>query len=144
MFKHILLPTDGSDASIRALEQGAELAQALGAEVTLMSAVERFGGGAIGLTYRDVDHPLNQAARDTALFCLDEAEKLLAKYELKMNKMVLHEGSVYQCILQAVEKSGADLIVMGSHGAGALERLLVGGQTQRVLAHTTTPVLVLR
>ena len=143
MYKHILLPTDGSKASIRAIEQGAELAQALGAEVTLMSAVERFGVGAIGLTYSDIGHPLNIAAREAALFNLDEAQQLLAKYKLKINKMVLHEGSIYQCILEATKQSGADLIVMGRHGSGALERLLVGSQTQRVLAHTTTPVLVL-
>ena len=144
MFKHILLPTDGSEASVRAVEKGAELAKILGAEVTLMSAVERFSGGAVGLAHGDVGHPLHEAAREAALFCLSEARALLVKYDLKVNQLVLHDGSVHQCILEAVERSGADLIVMGSHGAGALERLLVGSQTQRVLAHTRTPVLVLR
>jgi nucleotide-binding universal stress UspA family protein len=53
-----------------------------------------------------------------------------------------HTG-IYQGILAAAQLFNADLIVMGTHGAGALERLIVGSQTQRVLAHTAIPVLVL-
>jgi nucleotide-binding universal stress UspA family protein len=144
MFKHILLPTDGSDASQRALEKGAALAKALGAEVTLMSAIEPYPVGMMGGAYRAQDNPMHQAARDAATHWLNAAQAQIEKYDIKVGRHISESTSVYQGILEAAKASGADLIVMGSHGAGALERLLVGSQTQRVLAHTTLPVLILQ
>ena len=144
MFKHILLPTDGSEASLKAIQKGAELAKALGASVTLMTAVERFSGGLISAASRSDDDPMVEAARAAGNHWLHSADSVLAKHDIKANHLAIEGRSVYESILEAAEKSGADLIVMGSHGAGALERLLVGSQTQRVLAHTNIPVLVLR
>ena len=143
MFKHILIPTDGSDASKRALEKGADLAKALGSCVTLMTAIEQYPVGMMGDTYRAQDNPMHQAAREAAQHWLTEAHALIASRALTVNHHIAEHCSVFQGILEAAQKSGADLIVMGTHGAGALERLLVGSQTQRVLAHTTIPVLVL-
>jgi len=144
MFKHILLPIDGSDSSVRAVEKGVALAKALDAKVTLMSAIEQYPAGLRGSVYRAEDSPVRQAAKDAAAHWLGAAQEVAAASGIKAEQLILEEGSVYQCILAAAEQSGADLIVMGSHGAGALERLLVGSQTQRVLAHTSLPVLVLR
>lgn len=144
MFKHILLPTDGSESSMRAVEKGAELARVLGADVTLMTAIEQYPVGMMGKNYRAEDNPMHQAARDAALHWLATAQAVLTKYAIQAKHLILQDRSVYQSILEAAEKSEADLIIMGSHGAGALERFLVGSQTQRVLAHTSIPVLVLR
>lgn len=143
MFKHILLPTDGSEASLRAVEKGAELAKALGAEVTLMIAIEHFSMGIRGTSYRPEDDPLHQAAREAAAHWLAAAQAVVDKYEVKSHQTILEQRNVHQCILEAAQTSGADLIVMGNHGAGAFERLMVGSETQRVLAHTTIPVLVM-
>lgn len=144
VFKHILLPTDGSESSARAVDMGAELAKALGAEVTLMTAVERNPIGMVGDVYRAEDNPMHQAARDAAAHWLAAAQDIAAKYGIKAHHMVMQDRTVHQSILEAAKASGADLIVMGTHGAGAIERLLIGSQTQRVLAHTNIPVLVLR
>jgi len=144
MFKHILLPIDGSDSSARAVAVGAELAKAVGAEVTLMTAVEQYPGGMMGGVYRAEDNPMHQAARDAATHWLATAQAIVAQHGIKANEVVLQGRTVYQSILDGAKTSGADLIVMGTHGAGAIERLLVGSQTQRVLAHTNIPVLVLR
>lgn len=143
MFKHILLPTDGSEAALRAVVRGAELAQALGAEVTVMTAVEHFPAGIMGSAYRPDDDDLHQAARDAAAQRLSAAEEAITGLGLKVHRILTQERTVYQAILEAAKTSGADMIVMGTHGLGALERLLVGSQTQRVLAHTNLPVLVL-
>jgi nucleotide-binding universal stress UspA family protein len=143
MFKHILIPTDGSEASKRALEKGAGLAKALGAKVILMTAIEPYPVGMMGGVYRSEDNPMHQAARDAAAHWLDEAHGLIAKYDLVVQRHISEHASIYQGILEAAKLLGADLIVMGTHGAGALERLIVGSQTQRVLAHTAIPVLVL-
>jgi nucleotide-binding universal stress UspA family protein len=143
MFKHILIPTDGSDASKRALEKGADLAKALGAQVTLMTAIDQYPVGIMGETYRTQNNPMHQAAREAAQHWLTQALALIESRDLTVHQHIAEHRSVYQGILDAAQSSGADLIVMGTHGAGALERLLVGSQTQRVLAHTTIPVLVL-
>ncbi|OYU45381.1 MAG: hypothetical protein CFE44_07810 [Burkholderiales bacterium PBB4] len=142
MFKHLLIPTDGSEASQRALQRGVELAKALGASVTLMTAVEH-PGALRGLAVQASDNPMHQAAQAAALHWLEEAQASVAHWGVSVVCVVGEHQSIYQSILETARTSGADLIVMGTHGAGALERLLVGSQTQRVLAHTTIPVLVL-
>jgi len=143
MFKHILLPTDGSEASLRAVAKGVELAKAVGAEVTLMIAIEHFSMGILGGSHRTDDDPLNTAAKEAAAHWLTEAQAVAAKHGVRPKQLVVQERTVHQSILEAAKSTGADLIVMGTHGAGAFERLIVGSQTQRVLAHTTIPVLVL-
>lgn len=143
MFKHILLPTDGSEASLRAVHKGAELAKALSAEVTLMIVVEPFSVSHVVSGYKPDDDGLIPAAADTASHWLKAAQAVVDQYGIKSQQMVMQQHKVHQCILEAAATSGADLIVMGTHGAGFVERLLVGSETQRVLAHTTIPVLIL-
>jgi nucleotide-binding universal stress UspA family protein len=143
MFKSILIPTDGSEASKRALQAGAGLAKALGARLCLMTAIEPYPAGLMGDVYRAEDNPMHQAARDAAHHWLGEAQALIAVHGLEVKTHVSEHASIHQGILGAAKVFKADLIVMGTHGAGALERLIVGSQTQRVLAHTTIPVLVL-
>ena len=144
MFKHILLPIDGSEASIRAVGKGAELAKALGASITLMTAIEQNPAGLVGIVYRAEDNPMHQAARDAAAYWLSQAKDIVVQHGIEPKEMVMQERSVLQSILAAAASTGADLIVMGSHGASAFERLLIGSQTQRVLAHTDIAVMVLR
>lgn len=144
MFKHILLPIDGSDASNRAVKKGAELAKVLGAEVTLMTCVEQHLAGLAGSVYQAEDNPMHQAARDAGSHWIAQAKALVVQHGVDPHELIIQDRTVLQAILDAAQSTGADLIVMGSHGAGALERLLIGSQTQRVLAHTSIPVLVLR
>lgn len=142
MFKHILLPTDGSEASLRAVAKGAELAKSVGAEVTLMIAMDHFAVHRLVSGYGPEDESMQQAARDSAGHWLAAAQAVVDQHGVKSQQLIVPQGKVHQCILEAAKKSGADLIVMGTHGAGAFERLMVGSETQRVLAHTTIPVLV--
>lgn len=144
MFEHILIPTDGSESSAKAVAKGAALAKALGAKITLMTAVVPASEVLAGAAYKAADNPMNDAARTTAQFWLDSAHEIASQAGVQAQQIMLQERSVYESILAAARQQQADLIVMGSHGAGALERLLLGSQTQRVLAHTTLPVLVLR
>jgi nucleotide-binding universal stress UspA family protein len=133
----------GSEASMRAVEKGAALAHELSAEVTLMIAIDQSSLAFIGNGKRPDDDPLLQAARDAAAHWMAAAQALVQKYDVKARQIILEHGRAHQCILQAAQTSGADLIVMGTHGAGLLERLMVGSQTQRVLANTTIPILVI-
>lgn len=144
MFKHLLIPTDGSESSARAIAKGAALAKALGARLTLMTAVVPASDVLAGAAYKAADNPMNEAARTAAQYWLDSALVMATQAGVLAEQLMMQERSVYESILAAARQQEADLIVMGSHGAGALERLLLGSQTQRVLAHTNLPVLVLR
>lgn len=142
MFKHILLPTDGSEASLRAVEKGIELAKAFGSKLTLMTALDHFSL----MLHRSgtplPDDPMVQAAKAAAAHWLGVAQAQVAREGLKAEELIMQESNVHQSIVAAANACNADLIIMGTHGAGALERWMVGSQTQRVLAHTTVPVLV--
>ncbi|MBI2746563.1 MAG: universal stress protein [Burkholderiales bacterium] len=144
MFQHILLPTDGSDPAMRAVARGVELAQRLGARVTVMTALEHFPAGIMASGYRPHDEPQEVPGLQAATYWLEQAEAVARAAGVPCERLLMREQKiVYRAILDAAQQSGADLIVMGTHGMGLMERLFVGSQTQRVLAHTTIPVLTL-
>jgi nucleotide-binding universal stress UspA family protein len=143
MFKHILLPTDGSAPSLRAVEKGADLARQLGADVTVMTAIEHVPAGVMGSPYRPEAQQHADAAHTAAVERLEAAEDVVRVRGVRCHRVLTREQPVYQGVISAAAAAGADLIVMGTHGASGLERLLLGSQTQRVLAHTQIPVLVL-
>ena len=140
MFKHILLPTDGSEAAQRAVARGVALAAQLGSEVTVMTAIEHFPQHLIGSPQR-ADAAQNPPGWQAAQYWLDQAEAVAQQAGVPCQRVVERDKPVFRAILDAAQTSGADLIVMGTHGLGLVERLFVGSQTQRVLAHTQIPVL---
>lgn len=144
MFKHILLPTDGSETAMRAVTRGVELAAQLGSEVTVMTAIEHFPAGIMGSGYRPPESPQELPGQQAANYWLDQAEAVARAAGVPCRRIVVRDQPVFRAILEAAQTSNADLIVMGTHGMGLIERIFVGSQTQRVLAHTTIPVLTLR
>lgn len=143
MFKHILLPTDGSEVALRALGQGVELARCIGARVTVMTALEHFPAGIMGSGYRPQFDQDTQAGHEAAQARLDQAEQVARAAGLNCQRLLVRDKPVYRAILDAAQTSGADLIVMGTRGMGLMERLFIGSQTQRVITHTDIPVLTL-
>jgi len=144
MFQHILLPTDGSEPAMRAVARGVELAQRLGARVTVMTALEHFPAGIMASGYRPHDEPQEVPGLQAATYWLEQAEAVARAAGVPCERLLMREQKiVYRAILDAAQQCGADLIVMGTHGMGLMERLFVGSQTQRVLAHTTIPVLTM-
>ena len=143
MYKHLLLPTDGSETSMRAVRQGVALAQTLGAEVTVMTVIEHFPSGITGSANLPEETVRQASAREAALERLAAAENVAEQAGVRCHRILARDQPVHQGILEAASTAGADLIVMGTHGMGAIERFLVGSQTQRVLAHTKLPVLTL-
>lgn len=143
MFKHILLPTDGSDTALRAVQGGVELAARLGAEVTVMTALEHFPAGIMASGYRPDAVPHDERSHELAQERLAQAEVVARAAGVVCHRLLARDKPVYRAILDAAETSGADLIVMGTRGLGLVERLFIGSQTQRVLTHTQIPVLTL-
>lgn len=143
MFQHILLPTDGSEPAMRAVARGVELAARLGAKVTVMTVIEHFPVGILAAGYQPAEPVQEAPGVQAADYWLDQAEAVARQAGVPCARIVLRDRPVFRAILDAAESSGADLIVMGTHGMGLVERLFLGSQTQRVLAHTQIPVLTL-
>ena len=148
MFKHILLPTDGSKLSDRAVQKGIELAQAVGARVTAMHAIPEFRMMAdesfVLPTSVDIKKRYEKEAKA-------RAEKLLAKITERAKEAGLKADSVcvmgdvpYEAIIEACKKTKCDVIVMASHGRRGVSGLLLGSETSKVLTHSKVPVLVVR
>lgn len=145
MFKHILIATDGSDRSERAIRLGVELATTAGAKVTAVMAtwpippiyVEGAGG-----TVRNEE--LEQNARDFAKRCLVVAADAARRVGIACETVHAIEAHPHEAIVRTAEANRCDLIVMASHGRSGASAVLLGSETQKVLAHTKLPVLVSR
>jgi nucleotide-binding universal stress UspA family protein len=147
MFKHILIPTDGSKLSEQAAKAGVALAQAVGARVTALFAAPP----ATPVVYKNLLPSKYMAPDEHA----EMIERLAAKYLGVIERAAqsagvrcetLHTTSDFPAdtILQTAAKRKCDLIVMASHGERGLKAVLLGSQTQKVLAHAKIPVLVYR
>jgi nucleotide-binding universal stress UspA family protein len=145
MFKHILIPTDGSDLSRKAVIYGVQLAKSLGARVTAITLTE----------------PYHVASMDAVLVAEtteehDERVARIADRALEQVKMAAEAAGVtvetvreshdqpYRAIIDCALANQCDLIVMASHGRRGVAALLLGSETAKVLTHSTIPVLVYR
>lgn len=147
MYKRILVPTDGSPLSKKAVRSAVSLAAKLGAEVVALNVVPPYPTayfeGGINVSVREVARIEKQwklngeaLARDVALAA--EAAGVQAK------AVTVRSDLVAEAILAAARKHRCDLVVMASHGRRGIKRLLLGSETQHVLTRGSVPVLVLR
>jgi nucleotide-binding universal stress UspA family protein len=145
MFKHILIATDGSDRSERAIRLGVDLAKATGAKVTAVIATWPVPPVYIeGAVLAIENEELKQNARDFAKRCLAVAADSAKAADVVCETVHLIKTRPYEAIVQTAEASHCDLIVMASHGRSGTSALLLGSETQKVMAHTKLPVLVCR
>jgi nucleotide-binding universal stress UspA family protein len=147
MYQRILVPTDGSPLSKKAMRSAVELAASLGAEVVALNVVPRYPQsyfeGGIPVATSEVARVEKQwAERGQAI--ADEVGKAAEKAGVKAKAVTVKSDLVAEAILAAARKNKCDLVVMASHGRKGLKRLLLGSETQHVLTHGNIPVLVLR
>lgn len=145
MFKHILIPTDGSKFSSNAAGEAIRFAADARADVTLLAVVEPFemlsGNAEEFLEERDHYERIAEAQCNAFLSpAKAEAERRGVSYET----LVINGNSVSRAIIETAVDRGCDLIAMGSHGRGGLASLLLGSVTSKVLALSRMPVLVYR
>lgn len=147
MFKKILLPTDGSALSKRAVKKGVAFAKKMGAGVVGFFSPEDYQV----VLYSEYVPPNLLSKKEFEAHARTVAEKHLAYVERTARAAgVAYEGfytasvAPWNAIVDAANKRKCDLIVMGSHGRSGLKGLLLGSQTSKVLTHTKIPVLVLR
>lgn len=147
MYQRILVATDGSKLSKKAVHGAIELATSLGADLVALFVVARypvsyFEGGAT-ISRQDVARIEKQwADNGQALVEAVRHEALAAG--VKAKALVVRSNLVAESIVSTAKKHKCDLVVMASHGRKGLKRILLGSETQQVLTHSTIPVLVLR
>jgi nucleotide-binding universal stress UspA family protein len=151
MFRHLLVPTDGSDLSTAAIRGAASFAADAGARITLLHVTQGvlllpqgslFGDPVLA----DPDWPqrLQRLERENAQQILDRGRELVELAGVACGVDLAKPGLIHAEILAAAQRHGCDLIFMASHGRKGLGGLLLGSETQRVLTHGVLPVLVYR
>jgi nucleotide-binding universal stress UspA family protein len=147
MYKHILVATDGSKLSQKAVTHAIALAQALGAKMTVFYASPDYPlpAYADGVVYEPV------SKKEYAALANQEAEKILSAIAQKAEAGGIECATVHtiapapwEAILAAAKKAKAEAIVMASHGRRGVSALLLGSETQKVLTHSKIPVIVVR
>jgi nucleotide-binding universal stress UspA family protein len=147
MYTNILVATDGSKLSGKAVTHAIALAQALSAKVTAFYASPDYPMPAFsdGVVYDPISR------KDYTAMALKEADKVLGPVKQKAEAAGLQCATMHaiapapwEAILAAARKSKCDAIVMASHGRRGLTAVLLGSETQKVLTHSKLPVLVVR
>ena len=147
MYKHILVPTDGSDLSTQAVDQACTLARSLGSSITLLYVQPDYpqpivGEGAlIAPEHRD---DYLRGAAELAERVLSEASARVQAQGVAVDTHTEISDRPWQIIVDTAESKGCDLVFMASHGRRGLVGLLIGSETHKVLTHCTIPVLVYR
>ena len=148
MFKHILIPTDGSKLALKGAKAGVKLASALGARVTALFVVQpyfpaMYGEAAIyvpALSPQEYKKASAQAAKKA----LAAVEAQARAAGVACSALSVSDPQPWGGILRVARSKRCDAIALASHGRGALGGLILGSEAQRVLAHSKIPVLVTR
>lgn len=145
MYKHILIPIDGSDLSNVGLEAGLALAKALDAPVTVLTVSIPFhvlSMEAIQLESARLEYELQAKTRSGGwlIAAADKAKALGVRCTTQWRE----NEHPYRAIVDTAQEEGCDLITMSSHGRSGVTAALLGSETQKVLAHSKVPVLVYR
>ena len=150
MYRHILIPTDGSELAEHAVTNGLSLAKSVGAKITVIIVEEPFDWLSV---------PETRTSQRQALDKLAEHKEQVEKYTanvlsgaadaakqagVRCDTMRVANASPYQAIIATASDRGCDLIAMTSHGRGGLSAVVLGSVTNKVLTHTKIPVLVYR
>ncbi|KQV82239.1 sulfate transporter [Massilia sp. Root351] len=145
MFQHILLPTDGSDIAAAMTAKTLAFARSCGARVTALHVVLDFHT----LTYHtdmlaDTRQRYEQESAAHARALLDEVCKAAREQGVPCESLVVQAAQPHEAIVRTARDRGCDLICIATHGRHGIKGLLLGSETQKVLAHSEIPVLVLR
>jgi nucleotide-binding universal stress UspA family protein len=143
MYRHILIPTDGSELAEHGVAHGLALAKSVGAKVSVIFVVEPLNwaplveGGAIEQLGRYYEQ-----LKKLAVSVLDRLANAAKEAGVSCETIQVENEQPHRAIIAAAEEKGCDLIVMSSHGRSALSMLLIGSVANKVLTLAKTPVLV--
>jgi nucleotide-binding universal stress UspA family protein len=145
MYKHILIPTDGSEMSARAIAHGVELAKRLNAKVTGLAVISPWDDVAFSIKTFDISQAQYErnaeAYASASLLVISNAAKAA---EVICSVVQLKDPQPWTAIIDTARRMHSDLILMASHGRSGIGAMIIGSETQKVLTHSTRPVLVYR
>lgn len=146
MFKNILIPTDGSEQSQRAVRAGVELAKLHGGRVTGIHVIPDYH---LLIAYEGAFDPvteerIEEEAKTRAEAYLEFVRQTCSEADIACSTVCETSDHPYEAILKTAEANGCDLILMTSHGRKGLAAVLLGSETRKVLTHANVPVLVMR
>ena len=150
MYKSILVPTDGSKLSAKAVNEAIKLAKTCGAKITMLHVMPKSqmfldeGFVVPTTTSQSLNTQFKKQTTARSKEILDEARVEAAAAGVECAGASIASSSPYEAIIKLATKSKCDLIVMASHGRKGLEGLLLGSETTKVLVHSTVSVLVVR
>jgi nucleotide-binding universal stress UspA family protein len=146
MYRHILIPTDGSKLAHNAIVHGLLLAKTVGAKVTVLTVEASFNPSDVPASRVNL---MSAAFEEYAKYAREHAASILnaaaddAKAEgVQCETVQIIQDHPYKAIVTAAKDNGCDLIVMASHGRGGIAAIVLGSVTAKVLTHTSIPVLV--
>jgi nucleotide-binding universal stress UspA family protein len=129
MYRHILIPTDGSELAERAVTHGLSLAKFVGAKATVIIAAEAFA-------------KYTEQIKQHSASVLDRVAKAAKQAGVPCDTIHVRDVQPYEAIITTAADRACDLIVMASHGRSGLSAIVLGSVTNKVLTHAKTPVLV--
>lgn len=140
----ILVPTDGSELSEKAIQGAVQLAKQLGSRIVGLTVVEPY-------SYASLSEYRPESFEDFEVRTQKIAQERLGKFEaaakaggIKFESTIVKSFSAYEAIIDTANKQECDAIFMASHGRHGLNAVLLGSETQKVLAHSRIPVMVYR
>jgi nucleotide-binding universal stress UspA family protein len=145
MFKHVLIATDGSELAKKAVEHGLLLAKALGSKATAVTVTEPWDAVVVAeaAVVFSPDH-YDESVAASAANILRGVTEAAARVRVSCETVHFKDQFPAEGIVEAAKRLGCDLIVMASHGRRGMSRLLLGSQANKVLTHSTIPVLIFR
>ena len=144
MYKRILVPTDGSEITAKAVETAVTMARAFGATLLTLAVKEPFPYSAITEMQPIPPQEFFDAQERIAVKHIDQVKATCAAAGVECHAATVEAAHPWEAIIDFGKDQGADLIVMASHGRRGVAALLLGSETQKVLTHSTVPVLVVR
>jgi len=147
MFKNILVPTDGSKLSQKAVGEALELARLCGAKLIALHVYPKFFGspyGTFGPTEDILAEAHTQHHQATAAKLFAAIKKLGDAVGVQVDVVQVESDDVHKTIIAVAKRKKCDLICMASHGRRGLAGIVLGSETHKVLTHSEIPVLVLR
>ena len=147
MYRKILVATDGSNLSKKAVSQAIGLSQLMGAELVALKVVPRYPQtyfeGGVALAASEISRIEKQWA-EHGQAVVDAVAKSAKTKGVACKALIAKSDLVSEAVIATAKKNKCDLIVMASHGRRGIKRLLLGSEPQQVLTHSHIPVLVLR
>ena len=147
MYRHILIPTDGSELSEHGVKHGLALAKFVGATVTVITVEERFAGQWLSFTETstaEVFANYTEQMKKYYASALDRVANAAKQAGVLCKTIQVQDVQPYEAIIATATDRGCDLIVMASHGRSGLSAVVLGSVTNKVLTHTKVPVLVVQ